>query len=187
MPSTTKTLPNQLTRTPTIQPPRRTLMPHAQSSGQAVTTQLRRNDANANTRTGGEADGYLVAAAAAAATHLDCGGEANLCAPEVAARETSWELFCDRGQRKPRSQVGDIKGGGGRRRVGVAVRETSRTARFRSGRRSLVRAAGLGRRDGVGRRGRRSPGAARRRVWGGEGRGGAWGLGRKEDGGCLGW
>jgi len=134
--------------------------------------------------------GYLVAAATAAATHLRCGGEANLWAPEVAARGTSWELFCDRGQRKPRSQVGDIKGGGGgRRRVGGGRLRDPPHGAVPFGGEAVTGPRG---RAGAARWGCAAGTAEHRRgevcrVWGGERRGGLGTWGRKEDGGCLGW
>jgi hypothetical protein len=66
------------------------------------------------------------------------------------ARGTSWELFCDRGQRKPRSQVGDIKGGGGgggRRRAGWTTARQGPVLRRRY-------AIGLGEGRGLGAGGR---------------------------------
>lgn len=112
-------------------------MRHAMGAGQAVPTVNPRNYAQTTPmQTRGQ---YLLAAASAA--HLSCGEEANRRAPEA----TSWELFCDRGQRKPRSQVGDIKGGGGggRRRGGwPSSRPTARQGPVRRRRRRC--AVGLG-------------------------------------------
>jgi len=103
-------------------------MRHAMGAGQAVPTVKPRNYAQTTTPMQARRQ-YLLTAAAA---HLGCGGEANRWAQEAAAPGmTSWEeLFCDRGQRKPRSQVGDIKGGGGgRRRRGSGRPRARPTAR----------------------------------------------------------
>jgi hypothetical protein len=100
--------------------------------------------------------GYLVAAAAA---HLGCGEETSRRATVVVAWGASWELFCDQGQRKPRRQVGDIKGiGGRRRRLGGLPHDRLHCA-------TRCGAKWMGERGGGGRRRRPD---ARRRVWRGD-------------------